>query len=94
MKIFSFIILAVFLFTGCVSSKQDCIKEPPIIIQQTKEVKTIVKSPRPKINCNLDTPEGYLDCIILQKRVIEKLTVPGTENKEEIVEVKITKDVK
>lgn len=74
MKTYS-IILTLLLFTGCSFNQ-----EPTVITKVEKqEVQVPVKPLRPKINCDFSGTGNIpatklLDCVILQKRVIENLT--------------------
>ena len=77
MKTFSLILIISLFITGC--SNKEC--QPTIITNtETKYVDLPVKPDRPKINCDFEG-EGnipikkLLECIILQKRVIEDITV-------------------
>lgn len=76
MRTFNLYLIMIFIlaFTGCST------KEPEVITKtEVKEVYIPVKPLRPKINCEF-TGTGnepiakMLDCIIIQKRVIENMT--------------------
>lgn len=68
------IILIGLVFIGCTN------KEPEVITRtETQLVEVPVKPLRPKIDCSFtgtgNEPIGkLLDCVILQKRIIEQLT--------------------
>ncbi len=78
MKIYSLIIGCIFILTGCATN--EC--PQPITVFQPVEVLVPTKPDRPKIDCDFNQPDveepdvegAMLDCIILQKKVIEELT--------------------
>jgi len=79
MKIYSLLILLLGLvFNGCTSP---AVPEPKIVtVIETVTVYVPTKMKRPVVNCNFNgdgtTPIAkLLDCIILQKKVINEVTV-------------------
>lgn len=84
MRTYSILLVMVFMLVGCGTTKEIQCPEP-IVLYETIEVPIPVKLPRPVIECdfNVEDVEGaLLDCIILQKKVIEELTIePIKENK-------------
>ena len=76
MRTFNLYLIMIFIlvFTGCSN------KEPEVITRtEIQKVNVPVKPLRPKINCEFSGTGNepiakMLDCIIIQKRVIENLT--------------------
>lgn len=56
-------------FTGCGQASKE-----PTVIFDVEKIYVPIKTPRPKIECSLDTEDDMYDCIVLQKKIIEELT--------------------
>ena len=69
-------LLFIILFSGCATNKKiECPKAEPIVIHETLEIKVPTKMKRPNITCSFNTEDDMFNCIVLQKRIIEELTI-------------------
>ena len=87
MKIFSLILITLFVLTGCTYKQPEPVVKT-VVVTEIKEVKVPVPCKVPKVTCDFNAPgfspiNKMLECIIMQKRALESISKSNQINQEE-----------